>query len=213
MTTRRSRVTQHAFTLLELLVLFFVLLILFLTIPNTARGTKQKNLRIACVNNLKNIGLAQRVFATDNNDRFPSEVAAMRENPATNDVVALLTTLTNEIASPKIFHCPADTSRTPATNWSQFTTRNISYFFAANASETYPQSFLAGDNNLLLNGKPIPSGRVSISTNAALSFDNTRHNIQGNFVMGDGSVQQLSNPRLQQTLQSAGLPEMELILP
>lgn len=74
----------------------------------TARAKAES---IKCVNNLKNIGLACRIFAADNQDAFPPDVLAMK----------------NELATPKILHCPSDTSRTEAANWNEFDGSNISY--------------------------------------------------------------------------------------
>lgn len=78
---------------------------------------------IACVNNLKQLGLAARIWATDNGDILPSDFL----------------TMSNEIVSPKILVCPEDAGRQPAANWSVFTPAHVSYeFLAPSASETEP---------------------------------------------------------------------------
>lgn len=74
---------------------------------------KEKALSIACVNNLKQFGLAVRVWALDNSDSNPPNVLSM----------------SNELSTPKILVCPADTTRQPATDWSSFTMANCSYEF------------------------------------------------------------------------------------
>jgi hypothetical protein len=74
---------------------------------------KEKALSIACVNNLKQFGLAVRVWALDNNDSNPPNVLSM----------------SNELSTPKILVCPADTNRPVAADWSSFTTANCSYEF------------------------------------------------------------------------------------
>lgn len=85
---------------------------------------KEKAQRIACVNNLKQLGLAARIWATDNGDVLPPDIVSM----------------SNEIAAPKILVCPADTGRQPASDWFSFSAGNTSYeFLAANGSETEPQ--------------------------------------------------------------------------
>jgi hypothetical protein len=86
-----------------------------------ARGKAQ---RIACVNNLKQLGLAVRVWETDNGDVFPPDVLSM----------------TNEIASPKVLVCPADEGRQAAVDWASFSNANLSYqYLAASATSTEPQ--------------------------------------------------------------------------
>src|SRR6185295_17548483 len=68
---------------------------------------------IACINNLKQIGLAARVWATDNNDILPPNWLCQ----------------SNELSTPKILVCPADAARTAAPNWASFSAANVSYEF------------------------------------------------------------------------------------
>jgi hypothetical protein len=51
--------------------------------------------RIQCINNLKQIGLSMRVWAQDNDDKYPQSVASM----------------SNELNSIKFLFCPSDASR------------------------------------------------------------------------------------------------------
>lgn len=87
-------------------------------------NAKEKAQSIACINNLKQLGLAARIWATDNGDVLPPSFLAM----------------TNEMGSPKILVCPADPSHQPAADWASFTMANTSYeFLAPSGSETEPQ--------------------------------------------------------------------------
>ena len=78
---------------------------------------------VACINNLKQIGLAARIWATDNSDVLPPNWLAM----------------SNELATPKLLVCPGDKGRSPARNWVEFTAANVSYeFLNPNGTEATP---------------------------------------------------------------------------
>lgn len=74
---------------------------------------KDRANRIMCVNNLKQMGLAVRIFATDNGDEFPPDILAMKD---------LITT-------PKMLVCPSDTARSAAESWETYSAANLSYEF------------------------------------------------------------------------------------
>jgi prepilin-type N-terminal cleavage/methylation domain-containing protein len=62
---------QRAFTLIELLVVIAIIAIIAaMLLPVLARA-KQTALRIQCLNNLKQLGLAAQVYLTDNQSIFP----------------------------------------------------------------------------------------------------------------------------------------------
>jgi hypothetical protein len=88
---------------------------------------REKAQSIACVNNLKLLGLAVRVWATDHNDMTPPDILSM----------------TNEMGSPKVLTCPADIARAPAPNWQSLTAGAISYeYLAPGTAGVEPQRIL-----------------------------------------------------------------------
>jgi prepilin-type N-terminal cleavage/methylation domain-containing protein len=211
------RVIDHrrAFTLLELLMVVAVLLVFAAMFLGTVGKDNAKAPRIRCVNNLKNVGLAYRIFATDHDELFPwqTETNVSPARPSFDDALKYFRVVSNELSTPNILVCPSDNQKA-ARDWASFSRKNISYFLSLNSSETYPQSFLAGDRNLLTNGVRIGPGIVEIDsaiTNAA--WDGTIHRFEGNACMGDGSVQQLSSARLRDQLSRTGMNSMTLAVP
>lgn len=212
LTHSKTFFTHAAFTLPELLVIIAVVLVVAVILLGLP-AAKAKSLRIQCINNLAHVGLAHRIFAIDNGDLYPWQTNSQKFRALSPEEQILFAyrSLSNEFSTPKILTCTADI-RKPATNWIDLTTNNLSYFLGSDANETYPQSIFAGDRNLTFNGAPV-SGRLTITAKDQLAWDKTMHKFQGNAVMGDGSVQQLSNARLRLTSKTTGLPTNTFLIP
>ena len=161
MRTQFSKRSRAGLSLTELVVLVAVMgIVAMIFLPYIAQQRRPKGApRIKCINNLKNVGLAFRIFATDNNDLFPPQV--MVSNGVAQSQINAMNVfrwLSNELSTPKILSCPADAKREAAdlkVNFDTMAGKNISYFASLTANETNPLAFLAGDRNLMTNGKPV----------------------------------------------------------
>ncbi|MFO1458839.1 MAG: type II secretion system protein [Verrucomicrobiota bacterium] len=209
---------RDGLTLVEVVaVLAIVSILTGLLIPAFTRPRTRSN-RIACVNNLKNIGLEMRIFANDHGGQFPMDLPASRggTRELTGDVNRIweqFLVFTNAWASPRFLCCPKDVQRKVATTFVSGTflgwgvtfrgNQNLSYFLSLNVSEELPQTILSGDRNLTNEFGGLSPGRHILADGVQLGFDGEMHGGAGNILLGDGSVQQLTSGRLREQFHAA----------
>ena len=206
MNSTSGRWTKSGFTLIALLVIIAVLAILAALLLPALASAEKKSSKIGCVNNLKQVGLAFRIWEGDNDDKLPMDVPAAKG--VTLELVTGANTyrhfqvMSNELSTPKILVCPNDT-RTAAYNFARLKNQNVSYFVGLDAKEEFPQRFLAGDRNLTGLTSP-ENGILKLVPGDAVSWTSAIHVNQGNIGLADGSVQQTTSTGLCQFLKNSG---------
>jgi len=187
-------------TLLETVVVVLVLLTLTAILLPPLMNQPNHRHYSDCTNNLKQIGLAARIWAGDNNDKYPMAVSVTNggamEAVALGDAMTVFQVMSNELSTPKILVCSEDKQRDSATNFNPLTSGNVSYFVNRDAVQAEPWGVMSGDDNFEIAGVPVKSGRLNVSTNSPLTWSAARHKSSGNLTLADGSVQSAYNSQL-----------------
>ena len=171
-------------------------------------GTRPK--RVTCINNLKHIGLAFRIFSTDYDGQWPMDRSLTNQGSREwladdSQMWRHWLRLSNELSTPKTLLCPSDLQRQPVHSflsspptftWAGFTnTAHLSYFLGLNAREENFDTILSGDRNVTTNGIPVGPGRLVLDATTVVGFSAEIHHDGGNILMADGSVQQAAGTR------------------
>lgn len=198
---------RNGFTLVALLVILAVIAILAaMLLPALARA-KSKSKDINCVINLKQSGLSFRLWEGDNNDKYPMDISVtnggtMEYGDSGANTFHHFLVMSNELSTPKILLCPADT-RMAVGDFKWFGNKNLSYFVALDADESFPQRFLDGDRNLTGDTGP-ENGILKLAPGGRASWTQTMHNHHGNLGFADGAVMQFSDAAVQTALRNSG---------
>ena len=115
---RTANRALRAFTLIELLVVIAIIAVLAaMLLPTLSRG-KESARAIQCLSQMRQLGLAVRLYADDNSDEFPrSQHSAFAngqipwERSVAPQLGSTTTTWTNLLNG--VYHCPSDRRTTP----------------------------------------------------------------------------------------------------
>jgi prepilin-type N-terminal cleavage/methylation domain-containing protein len=219
---------NKAFTLIELLVVIAIIAILAALLLPALAAAKRKAQRINCVSNIKQVGIAFRLWEGDNGDRYPMAVSTLQNGarekiytagntpngtPTTYGLTNVFVVMSNELSTPKILYCPSDSARSATTNFPSLANDNqsFSYFVCGDAMETYPQMIMDGDRNIGTSIQNTPASSTNVLGVAWGGAGNVwwawstvdLHLRVGNLGMADGSAQQVTVAGLQTALGAA----------
>lgn len=215
LSTKRER----ALTLIELLVVMVVVGFLTLMILEASTPRRMSRApRITCVNNLKQVGLAYRIWEGDHGNDYP--MAVSETNGGTMEFITGMSefrhfqVMSNELSTPRVLICPteSDRNRKVATNFTAFGNANLSYFVGIVPNETNATLILSGDRNIT-NGTPIRIGILELATNRLAGWTSEFHKRVGNILLADGSVQEDSISGLQNQIANTGVATNRVQMP
>src|SRR5882724_9669312 len=155
------RNNSQAFARVELLAILFVLSLLgacALPLLATTRGDSD---RAGCFNNLRQISRAVLLWGGEHDERVswrtPVSDGGTMESPKAGSAWREWATFTNELRSPSVLACPADTGVRVATTFDNsqtgffntgFRANALSYIVGLHAVFDYPQTLVTADRNL-----------------------------------------------------------------
>jgi hypothetical protein len=220
--------SEAAFTRVELLAcVTAVILIIHIAVCALALSASRSD-RVACLNNLRQIGVGYTQFGLEHNDLPPWRVSTSDGGnsdyaggipglPTKNVSYVQFSVLSNSLDSPRYLADPGDARRTlnPARFWTTQQNgglyhpirqnQSISYFIGLSGSFRTPQHVLAGDRNVATEANA-SGGCAGLDPTSLIladftSWTNDVHGLSGNLLLFDGSVKQTTSAALRQAMR------------
>ncbi len=205
-----------------------IIIMMFALFLRPTKGENTKAQRTRCQANLKQISLSLIMWAGDNDGRFPwqePQVQNLSRLPVTIAATPqqpwqYFQTISNELGSPPLLTCPADTFRQPAASFSGtsnsiaspgFQNKSVSYFIGLNGRLKNAQAIQLGDRHMVRDNGPAfrdgTTGKVvDVDPQHAKWWSDPFsrfHQEGGNLAFYDGSVRFHNSAQLQDALQKA----------
>lgn len=113
---------RKGFTLIELLIVIAIIAILAALLLPALSNAKEKGKRIACLSNLKQIGVAMNIYTDSQENKMPSAInyGSTPGDPGTAPNTVIYTDRYGgvpkdlQLQNPRVFWCPSDRINMPA---------------------------------------------------------------------------------------------------
>ena len=224
------RKTNKAFTRVELIVsVATVALMGALAFPLLAASRDSE--RAICFNNLRQLGIGVRRWADGHNEQVPWHTPFSDGGTylpsKTGNAYEEYAALANEIATPRVLACPADSTVVVAPDWASLTQnpsygpQAVSYNLGLHSFTHLSRAMVSSDRNLRVGGQTgcSPTGVNNASqvpfNDQNVQWTNNIHGLAGHLLFQDGSVEFTSSERLRAAIAepaaSAGQGSLHLL--
>lgn len=224
--TRPDTQSRHGFTLIELLVVIAIIAILAALLLPALSSAKERARRIKCLSNLKQTGLALKVFSNDRDGFYPWHLPPAEGGtygPDAGESWRNFLAAASEMDTPKILACPSDTAtKGVVMDWSANTYglqhpsnrgNALSYFVGLDAYEKVPFSVVAGDRHMLggvtdtcgsvAPSPGVPATELRIGDTSIRWSATSVHKRLGMIALNDGSATMTRDTELREVMGEA----------